>query len=150
MCLLSGLIAAIFITSLFLACVCSGVGARRREGRMGIQSTETNDKNQLQAGMCCTSNTVHLHHSDMNYTEGFYVSHNPCRPIFPRWWTGTSNSLRTSEVLSLGTTQRSPSTLFWTTSLPPNRYGHTAAIGYRCMCPNIFYVCLIFLKCMCT
>ena len=29
-----------------------GLGPRRREGRMGIQSTQTNDKNQLQAGKC--------------------------------------------------------------------------------------------------
>lgn len=46
-----------------------------------------------------------------------------CRPIFPRWWTGTNSYSRTSEVPSQGTTQKSPLTLFWTIFLPPNRYG---------------------------
>ena len=103
--------------------VCSGIGTRRRERRMGIQSTKTDDQNQLQAGRLC--NTCHnlftLTPSDMTFWGVFFFVSQPCRQIFPRWWTGTNSSLHTSEVLSPGTTQRSPSTPFWTISLPPNR-----------------------------
>lgn len=35
--------------------VCSGIGTRRRERRMGIQSTKTDDQNQLQAGRLCNT-----------------------------------------------------------------------------------------------
>lgn len=58
----------------------------------------------------------------------FFSQHH--RPIFQKWWTGTSSSLHTSEVLLPGTTQKSLSTPFWTTFLPLNRYVSTVADRY--------------------
>lgn len=110
----------------FLVWLCAQVLELEGEkGEWGFKALKQMIKINFKLVCSATYAIICLCHQIWIFKQCFCSVFQLCRPTFQRWWTGTSSSSHTSEVLSPGTTQRSPSTPFWTTSLPPNRYGST-------------------------